>query len=557
MGQVVYQVLGGLGLFIFGMRIMSEGLKRVAGQRLRTVLAAVSSNRIIACATGALVTSIIQSSSTTTVMLVGFVEAGLMTLTQAIGVILGANVGTTVTAQLIAFKLDAYALPAIAVGVFLRFFVLSKRWQQWGEVLLGFGMLFYGLATMKTGLAPLRSSPAFINFLTGFQAQDLREILLCVLLGTVMTIAVQSSSATVGITMALASQGLISFEAGVALILGDNLGTTITAELASIGSSLRAHQAARAHTLFNIIGVLLIISVFPYFINTVTYLTLNLQGIGLPDLLVGEEKPFISRHLANAHTLFNTLNAVLFLSVLPWLVNTAIRLTPPGKNARADEVYQIKYLDRRYLDSPEVALMQARREIIRMAGVAQLMFDEVTESLTVRDSKRLSRWKEREDVLDHFQREVTDYLVKIMQENLIVEESQEIASLMRMSNNIERIGDEVEDIAEGIEKIIEDRFNFSERAMQDYVTISSAVRAFLLFTVRAMKEDDKEILSDSVKSVSDINKMADEMRSRHYDRLVRGTCEIERGMIFVDLLNAFEKINSFSFNVSQAIAGVK
>ena len=557
MEQVIFQVLGGLGLFIFGMRIMSEGLKRVAGQRLRTVLAAVSSNRIIACATGALVTSIIQSSSTTTVMLVGFVDAGLMSLTQAIGVILGANVGTTVTAQLIAFKLDAYALPAIAAGVLLRFFVSSTKWQQWGEVLLGFGMLFYGLATMKTGLAPLRSSPTFINFLTGIQAQDLREIILCVLLGTVITIAVQSSSATVGITMALASQGLISFEAGVALILGDNIGTTITAELASIGSGLHAHQTARAHTLFNIIGVLLIISVFPYFINTVTYLTMKLQGIGLPDLLVGEEKPYISRHLANAHTLFNILNAILFLSVLPWLVNTAVRLTLPGKRGRLDEAYHIKYLDRRYLDSPEVALMQARREVIRMSGLAQLMFNEVTESLTIRDSRRLSTWKERENVLDHFQREVTDYLVKLMQENLIVEESQEIASLMRMSNNIERIGDEVEDIAEGIEKIIQDRFYFSERAMQDYATISSAVRDFFIFTIKALREEDREILSDSVKLVSDINKMADEMRSRHYDRLVRGTCEIERGMIFVDLLNAFEKINSFSFNISQAIAGVK
>ncbi|MBN1831544.1 MAG: Na/Pi cotransporter family protein [Deltaproteobacteria bacterium] len=557
MDQVAYQVLGGLGLFIFGMRIMSEGLKMVAGHRLRTVLSAVSSNRIIACATGALVTSIIQSSSTTTVMLVGFVEAGLMSLTQAIGVILGANVGTTVTAQLIAFKLDAYALPAIAAGVLLRFFVSSRKWQHWGEVLLGFGMLFYGLTTMKAGLAPLKSSPEFINFLTEIQAQDLREILLCVLIGTIMTMAVQSSSATVGVTMALASQGLISFEVGVAFILGDNIGTTITAELASIGASLRAHQAARAHTLFNLIGVFLVVSTFPYFIKTVTYFTMNLHGIGFPDLLMGEEKPYISRHLANAHTLFNTLNAILFLSVLPWLVNIAMWLTPRRKNGHADEVYQIKYLDKRYLDSPEVALMQARREIIRMGGVAQLMFDEVIESLTIRDLKRLSMWKERENVLDHFQREITDYLVKIMQENLIIEETQEIASLMRMSNNIERIGDEVEDIAEGIERIIEDRFFFSERAMKDYATISSAVKEFIILTVKAMKEEDKGIFSDSVKSVSDINKMADEMRSRHYDRLVRGTCEIERGMIFVDLLNAFEKINSYSFNVSQAIAGVK
>lgn len=552
-----FQVFGGLGLFIFGMRTMSEGLKRVAGKRLRTVLAAVSSKRVVACATGALITSIIQSSSTTTVMLVGFVDAGLMTLAQAIGVVLGANVGTTVTAQLIAFRLETYALPAIAAGVSLRFFVSSKKWQQWGEVLLGFGMLFYGLATMKAGFAPLKGLPPFIDFLTRLQGQGLGEILLCVFIGTLLTMSLQSSSATVGITMALASQGLINFEAGVALILGDNIGTTITAELASIGSSLPAHQAARAHTLFNVIGVILVLSIFPWFVTTVAYLTETLQGVGLPDLVVGEEKPYISRHLANAHTLFNTLNAVVFLFVLPWLVKTAVWLTPRGKEHPLDEVYHIKYLDGRYLDSPEVALMQARREIIRMGGVAELMFDEVTESLKKRDLKKLSVWKEREDVLDNLQREVTDYLVKTMQENLIVEESQEIASLMRMNNNIERIGDELEDIAEAIGKIIEDKFYFSERAMQDYTMISSAVRVFLRLVVRGLKEEDGEKFSEAVKSVTHIDEIADIMRSRHYDRLVRGTCEIERGMIFVDLLNAFEKINGFCFNVAQSIVGVK
>jgi phosphate:Na+ symporter len=238
-----------------------------------------------------LVTSIIQSSSTTAVMLVGFVDAGLITLAQAIGVVLGAIVGTTVTAQLIAFKLETYALPAIAAGVSFRFFVSSKKWQQWGEVLLGFGMLFYGLATMKAGFAPLKGSPLFIDFLTRFQGQGLGEILLCVFIGTVLTMGLQSSSATVGITMALASQGLINFEVGVALILGDNIGTTITAELASIGSSLPAHQAARAHTLFNVIGVILVLSIFPWFVRMVAYLTETLQGVGFRISLWGRKSP--------------------------------------------------------------------------------------------------------------------------------------------------------------------------------------------------------------------------------------------------------------------------
>ena len=557
MQAIIFQTLGGLGLFIFGMRIMSDGLQKVAGKRLRTVLSAVSSNRVIACATGTAITSIIQSSSAATVMLVGFVDAGLMTLTQAVGVVLGANIGTTVTAQLIAFNIYHYALPAIAGGVLLKFFFVSRKWQRWGEVLLGFGMLFFGLATMKTGLAPLRHEPAFIAFLTRFQAQSINEILLCILAGTALTMAVQSSSATVGIIMALASQGLINFEGSVAMILGTNIGTTITAQLASIGSNVNARRTAMAHSLFNVLGVLFIVLVFPYFIRAVIYLTTNLIGVGNPDLLLGEEKPFISRHIANAHTLFNVINVILFLFFLPYLVKIAIWLTPRGKKEYLDEIYHIKYLDRRYLDSPEVALVQAWQEIIRMGEEAQTMFDEVAGALKIRDSKKLAICKDREDMLDNLQMEIVDFLVRVMQQNILVEESKEITSLLRMTNNIERIGDEVEDIAEAIERMIEDKFYFSPQALEDYETISSEARKFLALVLKGIKEENKEIMPEAVKTVSSVNQMTEEMRSRHHNRLIEGTCEIERGMIFIDILNAFEKMDGFCYNVAQAIAGVR
>ncbi|UCF73816.1 MAG: Na/Pi cotransporter family protein [Deltaproteobacteria bacterium] len=557
MQAVIFQTLGGLGLFIFGMRIMSDGLKKVAGKKLRIVLSAVSSNRLVACTTGTVVTAMIQSSSATSVMLVGFVDAGLMTLTQAVGVVLGANIGTTVTAQLIAFNISNYALPVIAVGVLLRFFFASRKWQQWGEVLLGFGMLFYGLATMKAGLAPLKHEPAFTAFLTRFQAQDLNEILLCVLAGTALTMAVQSSSATVGITMALASQGLLSFEGSVAMILGENIGTTITAQLASIGSNVNARRTAMAHTLFNVLGVILIISIFPYFVNAVIYLTSNLLPVGSPDLLLGGEKPFISRHIANAHTLFNVINAILFLFILPYLVKIAIWLTPRGKREYLDEIYHIKHLDRRYLDSPEVALVQAKQEIVRMGEVAQTMFDEVISSLKIRNSKKLTIWRDREDVLDNLQKEIIDFLVNVMQQNIIVEESKEITSLMRMSNNIERIGDEMEDIAEAIETVIADKFYFSQQAIEDYEVLSSEARKFLALVIEGIKEENGKIMSRAAKAVSSINRMTEEMRLRHHSRLVEGTCEIERGMIFIDILNAFEKMGGFCYNVAQAVAGVK
>jgi len=536
MQTIIFQVFGGLGLFLFGMRLMSDGLKKSAGKKLRVILGAVSSNRVMACITGMLITSLIQSSSATTVMLVGFVDAGLLSLTQAIGVVLGANIGTTVTAQIIAFKITKYALPAIATGVLFKFFFKSKKWQEFGEVLLGFGMLFYGLATMKAGFAPLRHEPAFISFLTRFD--------LCVLAGTVLTIIVQSSSATVGIAMALASQGLINFQGSVALILGDNIGTTITAELASIGSNINAHQTARAHTLFNAIGVFFIICVFPYFVNFVTY-------------IIGTEKPFISRYIANAHTLFNLINAMIFLLVLPYLVKAAVWLTPHGKDETIDDIYHIKYIDSRYLDSPEVALVQVRHEIIRMGQEAKTMFHGVVGSLKTRDAKIVATWKDREEVLDNLQKEILDYLVKIMQQNIIVEESREITSLMRMTNNIERVGDELEDIATAIERMLDEKLMFSPQAMKDYETISSEAEKFFSVVLKGIERSDKEIMIEAVKLVNSINKMSEDMRLSHHARLFEGICEVDRGMIFIDILNAFEKIGGSCYNIAQGIAGVK
>jgi phosphate:Na+ symporter len=351
MKWVIFQSLGGLGLFLFGMKIMSEGLQKVTGKKMRKILAMVSNNRFVGCGVGTIVTSVIQSSSATTVMLVSFVDAGLMTLTQAIGVILGANIGTTVTAQLIAFKITNYALPAIAAGVLLKFFIGRRKWIYVGDVLLGFGLVFFGLATMKAGFAPLKDSPAFISFFTGFNADNLGGILLCVLAGTVLTTILQSSSATVGITMALAMEGLLGFEASVALILGENIGTTITAQLASMGTNVNARRTANAHTLFNVIGVLLIILFFPLFLQLVEWLTSSLLGIGPPDLVVGGEKPNIARYIANSHTMFNLVSAIFFLLILPYLVKVAIWLTPGKKEEeKLDELRHIKYLDTKFID---------------------------------------------------------------------------------------------------------------------------------------------------------------------------------------------------------------
>lgn len=545
-------------MFLFGMKIMSEGLQKVAGKKIRQILGMVSNNRFIGCAMGALVTGIIQSSSATTVMLVSFVDAGLMTLTQAVGVILGANIGTTVTAQLIAFNITAYSLPAIAAGVLLKFFVGRRKWIYVGDVLLGFGLVFFGLATMKAGFSPLKHDPAFIAFFTRFNADDIAGILLCVLAGTLITMMLQSSSATVGITMALASQGLLGFDTSVAIILGDNIGTTITAELACMGASINAHRTARAHTLFNFIGVINIIIFFPFFIRLVTWVTGVIMEIGPPDLSAGGEYINVARYIANSHTMFNLVNAIFFLLMLPYLIELATWLTPRKKEeAELDELQEIKFIDSKYVDTPSVAIGQARSEILRMGQTVEIMFDDVIRSVNDRKLRELSRWKKREDAIDHLQREVTHFLVRVTQENITEEESQEVASLMRMANNWERIGDEIEDIARLIERLIDENLNLSDIAMQDYEEISTEVRNFISLVLDSIRDENKEVMSMTQKIEGNINRMKEEMKAGHIARLQTGACTVDTGLVFVDMLTSFEKIGGFCYNIAQAVAGIK
>ncbi|MCP4669629.1 MAG: Na/Pi cotransporter family protein, partial [Deltaproteobacteria bacterium] len=520
MEMVIFQSLGGLGMFLFGMKIMSEGLQKVAGKKMRQILNMVSNNRLVGCGVGALVTAVIQSSSAATVMLVSFVDAGLMTLTQAVGVILGANIGTTITAQLIAFNITAYALPAIAAGVLLKFFVGRKKWVYVGDVLLGFGLVFFGLATMKAGFAPLKESENFISFFTKFNADNLGSISLCVLVGTALTMILQSSSATVGITMALAMQGLLTFEASVALILGDNIGTTITAQLASMGANVNARQTANAHSLFNVFGVILIILFFPLFVKLVMWSTATFFNIGPPDLVVAGEKPNIGRYIANAHTMFNVVSAVFFLMVLPYLVKVAVWLTPHKKeDEELDALHHIKYLDSGYIDTPSVALGQARAETIRMGETVQVMYVEVIHSLGERDEKRLSRWRKREDAVDILQKEITQFLVQVVQRTISPEDSKEVASLMRMANNLERIGDNIENIAELIEELFEQDLHLAEGGFKDYETISTEAQRFLEFVVKAIGMEDKDIMPQAEEMEDNINRMREDMRSNYIMRL--------------------------------------
>jgi phosphate:Na+ symporter len=555
---IIFNTIGGLGLFLFGMRLMSDGLQRVAGDRLRKVLETVSANRVVACITGAVVTALIQSSSATTVMLVGFVNAGLMTLTQAVGVALGANIGTTMTAQLIAFKVTDMALPAIALGVALKFFGKTRRTTEFGGVLLGFGLLFYGMVVMSTGVAPLKESQVIVDFFTGFHTDSFGGLMLCVLTGTIATMVLQSSSATVGLTMTLATQGLLTFPGAVALVLGDNIGTTITAELASIGTNVTARRTARAHTMFNVLGVCYMLIIFPFFTGLVEWATAAFLHLGPPDMVVDGVKPYMARYLANAHTMFNLVNAMVFLIFLPILVKAASWMTGGDKDLdTSQDLFRPKFLDPKFLNVTPVALEQAKQEMLRMGEIGEEMLVGVISTLKDRDQKKLGRWHRNEKALDILRREIAEFLIKISPNNISEDESRQISSLLRMINNLERIGDSVENVAELIEEMIENNLNLAADGMRDFGEISDKVIEFYRFLLTNLKSGNTTIMDEARVLEESVDYMREEMRGNYLSRLRSGTCTIDPGLIFTDMLNHFEKIGDYCFNIAQAIAGVK
>jgi phosphate:Na+ symporter len=368
----------------------------------------------------------------------------------------------------------------------------------------------------------------------------------------------QSSSVTVGIIMALASQGLLNFANGTALVLGTEIGTTITAQIAALGANINAHRTATFHTFINVTGVLLIALIFPFFIRLVAWVTSLVIGMGPPDLLLDEAKPNIARHIANFQTMFNIITAVFFLMVLPYVVKAAIWLTPNKKGENElDELHHIKYIDFKYIEVPSMALTQARAEINRMGEAVNIMYNDVIRSLRERKLTELLKWKSREEALDILQREITHFLVRTMQGQISDQESKDVRSLIRMVNNLERIGDATEEIATLIEELVEHNLYMSEEAVKDYEKISDESRQFLTLIMEKMKNENNEIMGRAREFVVNIHIMVEDMKGSHLLRLQRGVCEVDTGLIFVNILTSFEKMGGYCYNIAEAIAGLK
>jgi phosphate:Na+ symporter len=551
--NILVQTLGGLGIFILGMKLMTEGLQMAAGNRIRNVLKAVSDNRVVGFATGAAVTALVQSSSATTVMLISFVSAGLMSLTQAVGVMLGCNVGTTMTAQLIAFKLSNLALPAIALGVPLKYFSTRKKYRYLGEVILGFGLLFFGMTVMGDGLKPLRVEPEFIAFFTKFNAASFGGILLCVATGCGLTIVLQSSSATVGLTMALATQGLLDFPSAMALVLGENIGTTITAELATIGASnIDSHRAARSNTMFNVLGVVIMLLIFPWFLQVVEWITQNVMGAEPWNLHVGEEYPHMARYLANGHTLFNLTNALVFLVFLPLLVRVGTWLSPKDKTT-GDSLFRQPVFDQHVEDNPVAALAQVRGEIHRMSLTVRAAYNNALECLETRDHRTIRQRQRFEDQVNAMHRAISTFLAKTMQSEINEAISNDIAEQMRVVNNLERIGDAVEAFGLLCEDIVDKELKFNEVAMRDLFIIAAKVDEFLRMISDALIREPEHLMEKAEEAERTIDAMRESMRESHIERLKIGKCGIEGGLTFINLLARLEKIGDYCYSIARSV----
>ena len=554
--QLAVGVLGGLGVFLYGMRVMSQGLESVGGPKMRQWLQSLTTHPIAGVFTGIFVTCLIQSSSATTVMLVSLTHAGFLNLTQAIGVIMGANIGTTMTGWIVAilgfeFKISNFALPAVATGVVFIFMGSRRRIGQWGEILVGFGLLFLGLMFMQESVAILRKSPAIGAMLQAYTASSgFFALLLCVVIGAAVTVIIQSSSATMALTITLAFQGLIDFPTAAALILGENIGTTITANLAAMTTGLSARRAARAHMVFNLVGVVWAVILFSPMLRLVDWLVPGdpfSPQIALRSIAIGS-------HMAAFHTVFNVINTLLFLPFIGLLATFVTRLVP-GEEKSEDR--HMLYIETQLVSTPELALTATRKELQRMAQHAMLMFDTVIRLFDQGSSKakelaeQVARY---EEVIDALEREITEYLAVLIQHPLATETSEEIAACMNMAHNFEKIGDHCESLLRSLRRKYDNKISFTDEGKQEIHSIAAKVRDSLAIVEKNITNYEANVMNDAQTVEADIDRLRGELRDAHIARIIDGRCDANAGLIFIDMLTSFEKIGDHAFNVAQYIS---
>lgn len=559
MFNIIITLLGGLALFLYGMKIMSEGLQTATGDGLKKILWKATNNRFKGVLTGFSITAIIQSSSATTVMLVSFVSAGLINLMQASGIVLGANIGTTVTGWIVAiigfkFKIGMLALPSIAVGFFIRF-IKNEKVYPWGDFLMGFGMLFLGLGIMSDSVGSLRGSELIMNFMSKYKAEGILSTIAVVAIGTVVTMVVQSSSATMAMTMALAVNGMIDFYTACALILGENIGTTITANIAAAGSSIEAKRAARVHFLFNLFGVVWILLLLrPVFIPAIDYI---IPGDPFSTELSIRSK-VIADHMAAFHTGFNIINTIIFLPFLNYLAKAAIFLVPEEKITDDHEEQHLKYLSTGLVSVPAISLSQAKLEIERMMEIVIEMYQKTIEVFNNPESKlgeSIITIQKLENHVDALEVEISEFLVRVSRNPLSKEDSTEITTMLNKVDQLESIGDQCDALLQLIRRKYDKKLNFSDEGRAEINEIASKVAEFLYLISRHIGSIHYQIMTEAGVLENRINELRKELRKGHMRRLKEEKCDIEQGIVFLDMLTRFEKIGDLAYNIAETISG--
>ncbi|MEA1960287.1 MAG: Na/Pi cotransporter family protein [Bacillota bacterium] len=548
--QILFSFMGGLALFLFGLRFMSDALQSVAGDRMRILLEKGTKNPVRGVLTGAMVTALIQSSSATTVLTVGLVNAQLLTLRQAIGVIMGANIGTTLTAYIIGFNLKAYALPILAIGALMYLFSKNKKTQLIGQAVFGFGVLFYGLTIMSHGMKPLKDLPFFMNLMTSVDNNSI----IGVIIGMVFTFVVQSSSATIGVLQELAHSGAVTYQQAVPILFGDNIGTTVTALLASIGASVAARRTALTHFVFNMIGTIIflplfIVGIFP---KMVVWFT-NYLFVLLPGFTGTWETLNIKLQIAQTHAVFNISNTLIQLPLVAVLALIVTKLIPDTEGEPEFAEFRTKYIDKRFLPNPSVALAQANREMLRMGQLARDAFTNAIEYFETKDEDKFKRAQILEDTIDALEREITDYVVLASQKSLSKEDSAHAYTILQSLNDIERIGDHCENIIEQGEYANKNNVSFSGEAKEELQRVIQLTNEGLDDALEALQRKNKSVARKVLISEETIDKLEQEYRKSHIRRLNEQKCNGNNGAVFLDMLSNLERISDHSRNIAEYV----
>ncbi len=550
-------LMGALGFFIYGMKVMSEGIQKAAGQKLREILGAMTKNRFFGVITGFIITSLVQSSSATTVMTVSFVNAGLLSLVESAGVMMGANIGTTITGWIVSyfgfkFKIVTLSLPMIAFGLPMSL-IGNSRVKSTGEFLIGFAILFLGLSALKDAVPDLKENPEVLSFLAGFEPGLLTNLMF-VLIGAAVTIIVQSSSAAMTLTFVMCNNGWIPFPLAAAMILGENIGTTITAELASFVGNVHAKRSARIHSMFNIIGVTWMVLVLPFALQLIDWFSQTVMGNTSPF----EDAESIPFALSYFHTFFNLANVMLLIWFVPFLVKMAIKSVP--SKGEDDEIFHLEYIGTGLMGTSELALLEAKKEVVKFSEISLRHVRMVKELLVEKDKKKVKklvkRIKKYEEITDNIEAEVTNYLMKVSSKQLSAESSMLVRTMLSVIKELEQMSDICYQMSVGLDKKHDRKIWFSSDQREALLKLFKLVEDSLENMMKNLELGSAHVdLPHAAKLELDIDKKRDSMRKQHLEKIEKGEYDFQNGMIYSDLFASLERIGDLSMNVNEALAG--